>query len=280
MELSDVLPQAVTRLLATAGGRLPDDVPFGCALRASAASAVESGGDELPDTVVIACPRHILRTRAPLVRNSAALFDRLDPAKASVIKYQDFVERLQALPREDLLQFGLSSDDDIVGFASALWDAKYGSPPADGGELERELYGRAPSHALFHEHCLDHAAFSGPQGKGTVTSDTRAHLTISRGDFLRLLGGIGPNARPLESEGVRPPRALLPGAASAKVDAQQHAVRRPEEVLIDIDKTVRVGLRVKTTEWFRRRRVLHCVTGVRALRVYAEDCPALACRCA
>ena len=248
MELASVLPKTVARLLET--GKLPESIPV-----VSDGGCSGSGGgraDAVPGVAnLMGCPRHLLQMRTALAGQGEKLFDRLDVMKSSAIKYQDLVERLQALPREDLLQFGLSSDDDIVAFTSALFDHKYGSQPAKGGQLERALYGRSPSLSLFHEHCLDHATFVGPQGRPTVTTDTRAQLTITRGDFLRLLHGIGPSARPFDSERLRP-AMVLPSAHNDVEEAQQEALR-PEEVLVDFDKPARVGLRVKTTEWFRRR---------------------------
>ena len=106
------------------------------------------------------------------------LFARLDPHSYGVIQYQHCVERLQALDRASLLLYGLTSDKDIVRFTSALWDLKYGPAPPTRCALHEEVYGRAPSHTLFHEHCLDHETHAGPQGRATVIADTRAQVRV------------------------------------------------------------------------------------------------------
>ena len=67
---------------------------------------------------------------------------------------------------------------------------------------------------------------------------------------MRLLSGSGPCAQRV-TQRVRPACVTPPGPAN------QLAVRRQEEVLIDIDRPVRVGLRVTTSEWFRRSRRQH-----------------------
>ena len=64
---------------------------------------------------------------------------------------------------------------------------------------------------------------------------------------MRLLCGSGACAQ-RATQRVRPACVTPPGPAN------QMAVRRQEEVLIDIDRPVRVGLRVTTSEWFRRSR--------------------------
>ena len=74
------------------------------------------------------------------MRDGSELFARLDTAQTGRIAYQDFVERMLALPRESLHAYGLRSDSDIVRFASQLWDFQYGGAatmpwtPAAGGE--------------------------------------------------------------------------------------------------------------------------------------------------
>ena len=113
-----------------------------------------------------------------LLHRLMELFARLDPHSYGVIQYQHCVERLQALDRDSLLFYGLTSDKDIVRFTSALWDLKYGPAPPTSCALRDEVYGRAPSHTLFHEHCLDHETHTGPQGRATVTADTRAQVRV------------------------------------------------------------------------------------------------------
>ena len=256
MELGELLPGAVERLLKRAGP-LPAAIAAGGG--SSRAACPGSAGDAGDATPVAGCPRHLAPTRAALQRDAAALFARLDSAGDGAIAYQHFVERLQALPRDSLLPYGLAGDRDIVQFATSLWDLKYGPQPpvGSGGDLERALYGRAPSHALFHEHCLDHATHMGPQGRGTVSVDTRAQLTMTCGEFQRLIAGVGAGAEQMDSRRLRPARAWAGAGAPGGQDEGEETPRRREEMLIDLDVPARVGLRVAASEWFLRNQRKH-----------------------
>ena len=219
MELSELMPSAVERLLASSG-QLPSMV----------------WGDQ---------------GSADIQRDASALW--IDTAGAGSISYQDFVDRLLGLPPESLLPYGLGGDGEIVQFASALWDLKYGPLPSEVegcGDLERALYGRAPSHALFHEHCIDHATHVGPQGRGTVSVDTRAQLTMTYGEFQRLLSGIGPGADSSGQQRMRPAQPWA-GAPDGEIEGRREETpMRREEVLIDLDVPARLGLRVTASEWY------------------------------
>lgn len=191
-----------------------------------------AGGGKRGGRLLLGCPRPHLEARRALVRDGSELFARLDTTQTGRIAYQDFVERMLALPRESLHAYGLRSDSDIVRFASQLWDFQYGGAatmpwtPAAGGEAaarrtsdqqanggsdrvaeadedeaaaEEAVHGRAPSHVVLHEFALDHDApagqaeeetqtsrdgvlyHAGPQGRCTVSADTRASLTLSAG---------------------------------------------------------------------------------------------------
>ena len=203
-------------------------------------------------SIIVGCPLHLASARASLLHDGAALFARLDFAGDGKIQYQQFVEQMQGLPKDDLVRYGLKSDDDITRFASALWDLKYGPLPSAGcSGLERAVYGRAPSHTILHEHCLDHETHSGPQGKATVTFDTRFQLTITGSEFMDLLSGV---AAGVNRETQRETQRLRPASALQTAGITRQVLRRQEELLIDIDIPVRVGLRVVVSEWFRRSR--------------------------
>ena len=248
-ELSDKIHSIVARLL-DAGGRLPEQIPYGGPAERQPSLAAE------PATV-IGCPRHLLQTRQTLLRDAASLFARLDPAGSGMVRYQDFVDRMQGLPPDILLPYGLASANDIVRFASELWDLKYGRLPLAESAAEQELYGLAPSHTLFHESCLDHETHAGPQGRCTVTMDTRSQLTITCDEMVRLLSGLGSNADLHHVQRLRP--AVVPSAhkVSGEGSTWRKSQRRPGQVLVDVDKPARLGLRVVTSEWYRRSRGKH-----------------------
>lgn len=68
---------------------------------------------------VLGCPTHLAHVRGALVATGAALFARLAEG-AGAIQYQHFVERMQQMPRAELLAYGLTSDADIASFASQV----------------------------------------------------------------------------------------------------------------------------------------------------------------
>jgi hypothetical protein len=77
--------------------------------------------DSLPGPV-LGCPTHLSHVRGEIVAHGAALFTRLDVEGVGAIQYQHFVERMQQMPRDELLAYGLTSDADIASFASQVLD--------------------------------------------------------------------------------------------------------------------------------------------------------------
>lgn len=194
-----------------------------------------------------------------------AIFGAIDVVNVGYITHAQFIEGLKR-NRGIAQRLGLGmSSRKVVDEAKRLWDCKYGRlPEEDGAELEQSLHGRPPASTLFESYA--------------VTTDLRASLTLTQEEFIRFhqQGGAATVAPPPD-EAVNAEMPAMRGAGWAGREGGQRGeaggeaggrgggdgevgewevrgIEHAKEVCVDRDVSARVGLRVETSEWFRRSR--------------------------